>query len=509
MKKINYLLIALIAAVGSVFTSCSDDESTLSRAVLASVDILEFDAIPSNEEIIIVTSDGDWVSEAPDWVSVNPASGHAGQTEVVVSVLENRRDGAIDNPRKSTLIFKGRNLWSQAPVIIRQGGDKFRDPSDYSIDEMESVEDETVVRLPNMIVTTWGPDGFICTDGSQYAYVTEPSMAVEVGKKVSVVGEKWTNDKGLAYVKGERMTDEGTATVPAKTPVDITGTLDKTNGKKYQYVTITGDYDGTALKVDGNNCKVYFTNVNENLGVNKLAGHILKITGYYAGQAAPVVNVIPAEIEDLGAKEIVYLFDDFEYLEPWSAKGNDGGNGPAADIVGTDGANTEQPQISSTKCLVDGMTSEAELAKRGYSFTRNWAAGKTSSDCVYIQRNYLKFGKTSYQGGIVLPAIEEFGSGVEGVKLSMDVCSQRQGSGKWDPTELVIVIADGNTEVTVDVPNFVPENDAPYKWNHFEIELPVKITKSTRIAIRNVDAQIGDSRALRWHLDNLKLSSAY
>ena len=62
-KSINYFFIALVAALGCVFTSCSDDETNLSRAVLASVDVLEFEVSPSGPQIITITSDADWVAE--------------------------------------------------------------------------------------------------------------------------------------------------------------------------------------------------------------------------------------------------------------------------------------------------------------------------------------------------------------------------------------------------------------------------------------------------------------
>lgn len=136
-KAINLFLISLVTALGCVFTSCNDEETTLSRAVLSSADVLVFDAIPSGSQLITVTSDADWVSECPDWVTISPSSGHAGQTEVEVSVSKNFRENAIDNPRKAVIKFKGRNLESIATVIIRQGGDKFRDPVDYTIEDME------------------------------------------------------------------------------------------------------------------------------------------------------------------------------------------------------------------------------------------------------------------------------------------------------------------------------------------------------------------------------------
>ncbi len=508
MKKINYLLTALIAMVGSVFTSCSDEENNLSRAVLASADVLQVDAIPDGPLLITVTSDADWISETPDWVTVSPTTGHAGQTEVEIYVNDNMREGTIDNPRKGTVIFKGRNLWSEAPVVIRQDGDKFRDPQDFTIDEMEATEDETVVRLVNMIVTASGPDGFICTDGDQYAYITEPEIAVEAGKKVSIIGEKWTNNKGMAYVKGERITDEGTAAVPEKIPFDVTETLDKTNGKKYQYITFTGAYDGSAVTVEGNSCKAYFVNANENLGINSLTGHNVKVTGYYAGQAMPVVNVIPTAIEDLGLNEVVFFYDDFEWLAPWVAAEG------AGDQVGKFSSSDPCPQLQ--KCIFEGVSAFDAIEAKGYKFLfmgsdMKSSKGKSAKDCTYLQANYIKLGKTGYYAGITLPPLADIKSG-DKVTIKFDWVPMCSGAQNFDDTRIVVIVENADGAVQFPVPEDNLTDKVAMKWQHVEIDLSsVTVTPETKISIRNIDdhwpleGDYGKTGLVRYFLDNIKV----
>ena len=72
------------------------------------------------------------VSEVPEWVTISPTQGSAGTTDVTVSVTDNMREGAEDNPRKATLVFKGSTLASRAEVIISQNGDKYRDVEEYT-----------------------------------------------------------------------------------------------------------------------------------------------------------------------------------------------------------------------------------------------------------------------------------------------------------------------------------------------------------------------------------------
>lgn len=511
MKKINYYILSLIALVGCVFTSCKDDETTLSRAVLASVDLLEYDAIPSGPQIITVISDADWISEAPEWVTISPATGHAGQTEVTISVQDNMREGAKDNPRKTTIKFKGRNLWSESTVIIRQDGDKFRDPIDYTIEAMESAEDETVVRLPNMIVTALTGNGFIATDGTNYVYVKEPVIAVEAGQKVSIVGEKYTDDMKMAYVLGEKISDEGSAVIPEKTPVDITDTFDKTDGKKYQFITVSGDYDGSSLTVGKMNCKGYFVDAPASSNISQLGGHKVKVTGYFAGQASPVVNIIPIIVEDLGVNEIIYFADDFEWLEPWSNVA-----GVHDWIKESDTVKAESKNLTN---VVDGVTAEDAIYERGYSFVK--ATHKAYEDRpfntrIYIQKNYLKFGLTGIQAGLVLPSIKDIPEG-ENLELCFDWAPMRQGdpgaeNRKYDPSQLLVVVENGGSEKHIEVPPHTLVAGAPMEWMKAVVDLSgLAVNENTKITIRQIDSQWpykaddDKSAVCRYFLDNIKL----
>ena len=501
MKNINYILLSVFFALGCVLTSCSDDETGLSRKVLASTDFLEFEGMSANPKLITVTSDGDWVAEVPEWVTVSPAQGGAGQTEVTVTVSDNEREGALDNPRKEEVLFKGRNLESIATVTISQNGDKFRDPVDYTISSVDDVKDETVVRLPSMTVVAVTGQGIVVTDGTEYMYIANPAVKVEVGAKIAVIGEKFTNEMKLAYVNGDKITEEGTGTVPDMTPVDITGSFDKISVDKYQYVKFEGIYDGSAVKVGENVCKGYLTDPAAGVDPAPYAGHKVAVTGFFAGQATPVVNIIPVKIEDLGVNETIYFLEDFEWLEPWSAAHG------AADIVGTDQKDTTQPQISAKDKALDGVTAEAALLAKGYEFFRDCASSKKPGECIYYQRNYLKFGKTGYQGGIILPAVAEFGDGIKGIQLSFDWYPQRQGDGVMDPTEIVVIVTTGDDVQSIPVPAHGLPSGAKAKWVHVELDLgSVTLTKDTRITIRNIDSQIKSGKALRWHLDNVKMS---
>lgn len=510
-NNFKYMMLTLVAVFGLSLVSCNDDETNMSRIVLASVDVLEYEALPTGPQIITITSDADWVAETPEWVSVSPSSGTAGRTEVEITVGDNLRDGSKDNPRRATVQFKGRNLESIAKVLIRQGGDKFRDPIDYTIEAMEAAEDETVVRLPNMIVTALTGSGFIATDGTDYVYVKEPAIAVEAGKKVSIVGEKFTDNMKMAYVLGERMVDEGAGSVTEQDPVDITESVDEIKGNKYRYVSVTGSYNGSAIEIKGKTNKVYTVDAADQLGMSQYIGHNINVTGYYAGAASPVVNIIPTKVEDLGMDMVLLFFEDFEWIEPWAQAGKDGST-PAGNTVGTNGKSTEAPKADA--CKYNGKTAYDELIDRGYDFVSahefNDKDGKRDF-ALYLQQNYLKFNKTGnvnnkpYQEGLVLPAIDNIPDNVA-LKISFDWCPQKQGEGMFDKTEMAVIIVNGESSKEFKAPVHAWPDKADYSWTTADIDLEgAEITKDTKIIIRNTDDAWAQKSAHRFYIDNIKI----
>ena len=163
MKFLKYFCAAslLAASAGTLWSCDDDDDKRLSDAVLASVSSLTFEAQDTSEKIITVYADADWVTEIPDWVTVTPTEG-TGVMDVTVSVSENMRDGAMDNPRKAKLVFKGRTLASRAEVLVSQVGNKFRDIPEYQkIGDVIALDDEAAVKIPSALVMAVTNKGFI------------------------------------------------------------------------------------------------------------------------------------------------------------------------------------------------------------------------------------------------------------------------------------------------------------------------------------------------------------
>ena len=140
------MMATLVAASVGLLTSCQEKESTVAKAVLASASSLNFNAQNADPQVITVYSDAQWTADVPDWVTIEPTTG-SGTTDVTVSVTDNIRDGALDNPRTADIVFKGSTLASQDIVVVSQDGDKYRDVPESTITDVVGVEDRQCTRM--------------------------------------------------------------------------------------------------------------------------------------------------------------------------------------------------------------------------------------------------------------------------------------------------------------------------------------------------------------------------
>lgn len=490
VKKFNIYLFALLSMFCFSFAACDDDDNDVAKAVLTSATNLSFDAQGAEGKIITVYSDATWTCEHPDWISVTPETG-SGTTEVRITVNDNLRDGLPDNPRKADLVFKGVTKASEARVIVRQGGDLFRDVLPITIAQMEENEEESVAIINDLTVAIPLEGAFIATDGKDNVYV-QSDDAVSKGQSLNVYGVKGFDANNMSVVVADHMNaGSKTATLPA--PVDITENLDSFTCKTRIYVSLTGKIDGSSIVTDSATFKGNVIAAAPDVNIPQLNGHAVTVKAFYAGTASPVVNLIVESVEDHGLVETIYYQEDFEWLDPWSVAGN------AGSTVENDNPDATSPQIVTPK--VGGVSALAALEAKGYQFHR--VTTKTAGECIYLNKNYLKFGKTSYQAGISLPSIEGIPDG-EKLELSFDWCPMRQGSGKIDPVNLLVIVKNGADEVQFEVPTHNWENKHKLEWIHATVDLSsVSVDEQTVITIRQTEWPA--STANRWFLDNIKI----
>lgn len=502
MKSLNYIITFLLLVSASLLESCEEKGTTpLSKAVLASASALNFEASGASKQMITVYADADWTSEVPEWITVTPATG-AGTMDVTISVNENMRDGAIDNPRKAFILFKGSTLASQSKVVISQNGDKYRDCQEYPLDELSELDDETVVSVPEGMVAALTTAGFMVTDAQEHTNIYMLSnTAVSIGDKISVKGTKKTDSQLLTYVECDQVNIHSKNNViHYATAINITHEIDSYTSASRELITVDGILNGTNITVEEANYSVEIASAPENLNLTQLNGHKVTAIGYFAGVAAPVVKIIAATVKDHGVAEVIYFSDDFEWLQPWA---DASGAGQTVENDGTGGA----PQIYSAKNDLEQLASEA-LVEHGYGLE------ETPGHAIYLQKCYLKFGKTDYQAGLTLPALENIPANTK-LMLSFDWAPMVGGSRKFDPVKLIITIINGDQIVELNPigHNFTDTVDE-LKWLHADIAIDgISITKDTRISIKSdgwgdTNESTGSKIYRRWFIDNIQLTQA-
>ena len=147
------------------------------------------------------------------------------------------------------------------------------------------------------------------------------------------------------------------------------------------------------------------------------------------------------------------------------------------------------------------MTAFDAVEKLGYKFIYD----KNDNKRIYLQQNYLKFGKTGNHAGIILPPIDGVPEAKDNVTLSFDWSGMRQGSGKIDPVNLIVIFENGSDKVQIDIPELGWEEGHKLEWVRAEVSLKgITVNKDTKITITQTQWEVGTAN--RWFLDNIKIS---
>lgn len=510
---------ALVAVAGVLaIASCQPEESPLARAIMTSVSGLQFDATGAEPQTITVYSDADWTVEAPEWVTVDVVNGTR-TMDVTVSVGDNLRDGALDNPKKDTIVFKGYNLLATAYVIVSQDGDKYRDVPATDLAGILSMKDEAVVILDNAQVAAVSTNGFVVADAATSVFVVSKE-AVAVGDKINLKGSKGTLNGLAAVTICDEVEVVGNAAVTYPASTDITAGLDTYEPKQMEYVEVTGTLDGANLTVKGATKVAAILDATADLKVSSYNGHNVTLKGYSAGATASLVNIIVTEIVDLGVDEIIYFSDNFDWLGEIALKEG------AGDSVGTDDPEASAPNVFTMASADEFLSAFADQGYKFYwgtigssEFVEGPDPSKKDSRVMYIQRNYLKFGKTSWNGAITLPALSSI-EGSANVVIEFDWCWQVTGSGKFKPDLMTLqidatagIFADSGTSTSVELESTqsTVEGESRLAWQHVKVILN-GANSETVLMIRptnaDPDVQNPARHQNRWYLDNIKITDA-
>lgn len=424
------------AAGASLFTSCEEENDSVAMAVQTKETFLTFDAKNAEPQVISVFADGTWNSDvSEDWLDINPKSGDK-NTEVTVTILSDNIDasGKLNAPREAVITFRGSSSVRQGQVYVTQKGDNYLGVDEYTVTEAVKLDDEAKVKIPSATVMAVSKVGFVLSDGTTTVYA-EGAKDVKCGDKVSLNGSVAKLGEFVG-IKADEVNVLSSGDVEYPDPVVIeTGVTAPFTA--VTYVKAAGTVIGSLFRLaDGNNCVIL--DPVKDIDLSAVNIHKVEILGYYVGNIDKQYSFVACSLTDKGedktvGKELPYR-DDFSWLAPYIEMANS--KLPEAnkisDCVGvvtssSDGCANIYTTLANNGCDVLG-----QLRSRGYTDLN--PAFKT----IYLQDAYFKFGANKKQSGLTLPLFRL--DGEQDIVVSFKWCSQMQGDGAIDKTQLVLEI---------------------------------------------------------------------
>ena len=518
MKIFRHLILVLASL--AVFSSCmKEEEKTVATAIMTDKQSLEFGIEDELAQTLTVYADAPWTVEAPSWITVEPAEGPAGETEVLVTAAANIREALADRPRSAEITFKGVNMYADATVTAIQLGDKYRDLVEGTLAEAFEQPAETFVGVKDIQVVALTSDGFVVKDNADLSYVTG-QQTVEVGDKGSVYAYV-SSINGLPSLKNaDKVTVTGNSAVEYGAAKDITSNLQTYAPEQIEYVTVKGKLTSKKIEAyseDGSatgSVYVELLNTHSSLNMSQYDGWLVEAKGYVFSKSGDVVYLVPVSLEGIQSLETIYFADDFEWIK-WAtvdAVGNDDPSSSVTNIWKADWADAFFAEFNKIGYQYLWSTVGDKEFKVGPEQAANPSVGKDGS--MYACKNYLKFGQTSYSGALRLPALSAI-EGTANVQIDFDWCWQVTGSNNADIMTVSVETTAGKFEQTgiavseaLESTQSTESKMSHLAWQHATVIL-TEATAQTVLTIRptyaDPDRQNPDRHQNRWYLDNIKV----
>lgn len=433
MKIINNLFrISAILLLASPFTSCKEEELVKPSALLPESS-LTFEAKAEESQSFRIASDSDWMIDVDEpWITVDPMSG-SNTMDVNVTVEDNYTGGVMNAPRQGVITIMN-NRGYKVTTVIYQNGDTYLGVEEYTVTEAVKLEAETKVKIPSATVMAVSKVGLVLSDGTTAVYA-EGSHDVKCGDKISLNGTVAKLGEFVG-IKADEVNVLSAGAVEYPDPVVIeTGITAPFTA--VTYVKAAGTVIGSLFRLaDGNNCVIL--DPVKDIDLSAVNIHKVEILGYYVGNINKQYSFVVCSLKDKGAdstvgKELPYR-DDFSWLAPYIEMANS--KLPEAnkisDCVGAVTSSADGCANLYTTLADNGCNVLGELRSRGYTDLN--PAFKT----IYLQDAYFKFGAGKKQSGLILPLFRL--DGEQDIVVSFKWCSQMQGDGAIDKTQLVLEI---------------------------------------------------------------------
>lgn len=433
MKIINNLFrISAILLLASPFTSCKEEELVKPSALL-SESSLTFEAKAEESQSFRIASDSDWMIDVDEpWITVDPMSG-SNTMDVNVTVEDNYTGGVMNAPRQGLITIMNKR-GDKVTTVIYQNGDAYLGAPEVNVAKVADLDSASRAKVLSATVAAVSTTGFVVTDGTVNMFV-DGKAEVKAGDVVDFNG-KTSKISGIPSFVLDQVEVKSTAEVTYPTPV----TIDKAPSvlpDKVTYVKLTGTLIGSTLRfADKTTCSLLVPADAETF--NKVNTHKVDVPAYYIGIIKKDVTVVPVSFVDNGQDESVGVKlpfrDDFSWLAPY-----------------IDAANSKLPEANKISDCVGAVTSSADgcanlyttLADNGCNVlgelrSRGYTDLNPSFKTIYLQDSYFKFGANKKQSGLTLPLFRL--DGEQDIVVSFKWCSQMQGDGDIDKTQLVLEI---------------------------------------------------------------------
>ena len=433
MKIINNLFrISAILLLASPFTSCKEEELVKPNALLTESS-LTFEAKAEESQSFRIASDSDWMIDVDEpWITVDPMSG-SNTMDVNVTVEDNYTGGVMNAPRQGLITIMNKRGY-KVTTTIYQNGDAYLGAPEGNVAKVADLDSASRAKVLSATVAAVSTTGFVVTDGTVNMFV-DGKAEVKAGDVVDFNG-KTSKISGIPSFVLDQVEVKSTAEVTYPTPVAI----DKAPSvlpDKVTYVKLTGTLIGSTLRfADKTTCSLLIPADAETF--NKVNTHKVDVLAYYIGIIKKDVTVVPVSFVDNGQDESVGVKlpfrDDFSWLAPYIDAANSklSEDKKISDCVGSvtssaDGCANLYTTLADNGCDVIG-----ELRSRGYTDLN------PSFKTIYLQDAYFKFGANKKQSGLTLPLFRL--DGEQDIVVSFKWCSQMQGDGNIDKTQLVLEI---------------------------------------------------------------------
>lgn len=433
MKIINNLFrISAILLLASPFTSCKEEELVKPSALLTESS-LTFEAKAEESQSFRIASDSDWMIDVDEpWITVDPMSG-SNTMDVNVTVEDNYTGGVMNAPRQGLITIMNKRGY-KVTTTIYQNGDAYLGAPEGNVAKVADLDSASRAKVLSATVAAVSTTGFVVTDGTVNMFV-DGKAEVKAGDVVDFNG-KTSKISGIPSFVLDQVEVKSTAEVTYPTPVAI----DKAPSvlpDKVTYVKLTGTLIGSTLRfADKTTCSLLVPADAETF--NKVNTHKVDVLAYYIGIIKKDVTVVPVSFVDNGQDESVGVKlpfrDDFSWLAPY-----------------IDAANSKLPEANKISDCVGAVTSSADgcanlyttLADNGCNVlgelrSRGYTDLNPSFKTIYLQDAYFKFGANKKQSGLTLPLFRL--DGEQDIVVSFKWCSQMQGDGNIDKTQLVLEI---------------------------------------------------------------------